>query len=51
MIRGLEKHKGLAPLDAYSLASLAMDARLGRLASDEKHVHCLTPKSLWVPHG
>jgi acetamidase/formamidase len=51
MIRGLEKHKGLAPLDAYSLASLAMDARLGRLSSDEKHVHCLTPKSLWVPHG
>ena len=48
MIQAIQKHKGLAPLDAYSLSSLAMDARVGVVTPDEKHIHCLMPKSLWV---
>jgi acetamidase/formamidase len=48
MIETLQKDKGLAPLDAYSLASLAMDARIGLATQDEKHIHCLMPKALWM---
>ena len=48
MIETLRDHRQLAPLDAYSLASLAMDSRIGLITPDEKHIHCLVPKSLWV---
>jgi acetamidase/formamidase len=48
MIERLQKDKGLTKLDAYALASMAMDCRLGRPSGAEKEVHCLTPKSLWV---
>ena len=44
MIELLQKQKGLSKLDAYSLASMVMDCRLGL----EKSVHCLVPKSTWV---
>jgi hypothetical protein len=36
-------------LDAYGLASIAMDCRLAPpAAGDEKSVHCLMPKSVFV---
>lgn len=47
MIRFLEEKKGIARLDAYGLASVAMDCRLGDVWGAEKNVHCLIPKSLW----
>ena len=46
MIKFLEG-KGIARLDAYGLASVAMDCRLGDVSGAEKNVHCLVPKSLW----
>ena len=48
MIDKLAKDKGLTRLDAYALASMAMDCRLGKPSGSEKEVHCLVPKSLWV---
>lgn len=48
MIESLQERRSLRPLDAYALASLAMDARIGRLEPGASHVHCLLPKSLWV---
>jgi acetamidase/formamidase len=47
MIRFLEEKKGIARLDAYGLASVAMDCRLGDVWGAEKNVHCLVPKSIW----
>ena len=35
-------------LDAYSLASIAMDCRIGEMEAVEKGVHCLVSKALWV---
>ncbi len=46
MIKLLES-KGIARLDAYGLASVAMDCRVGDMTGDVKNVHCLMPKSLW----
>ena len=46
MIRLLES-KGIARLDAYGLASVAMDCRVGDMTGDVKNVHCVMPKSLW----
>jgi acetamidase/formamidase len=48
MINKLTQEKHLTRLDSYALASMAMDCRLGRPAGNEKEVHCLVPKSLWV---
>jgi len=48
MISLLEEKKGLSRLDAYGLASLAMDCRLGDTSDAKKSVHCLMPKSLWT---
>jgi acetamidase/formamidase len=48
MIKWLEANKGIARLDAYGLASAAMDCRLGDVSGAEKNVHCVMPKSLWV---
>jgi acetamidase/formamidase len=49
MINLMEKDKKLSRLDAYALASMVMDCRLAKPAGDEKAVHCLVPKSTWVP--
>ena len=46
MIKLIES-KGIARLDAYGLASVAMDCRVGDMTGDVKNVHCLLPKSLW----
>ena len=48
MIKRLEGEKGIARLDAYGLASAAMDCRVGTVSGTDKKVHCLIPKSLWV---
>jgi acetamidase/formamidase len=48
MIQFLEQKKAIARLDAYGLASVAMDCRVGDVWGAEKNVHCLIPKSLWV---
>jgi acetamidase/formamidase len=48
MIELLQKQKSLSRLDAYSLASMTMDCRVGEMDAPEKGVHCLVPKTLWV---
>jgi acetamidase/formamidase len=48
MIKWLESNKKIARLDAYGLASVAMDCRVGAISDTEKNVHCLMPKSVWV---
>ena len=47
MFKFLETEKKVARLDAYALASVAMDCRVGAISDAEKNVHCLMPKSLW----
>jgi acetamidase/formamidase len=47
MIKWLESEKKIARLDAYGLASVAMDCRVGAISDTEKNVHCLMPKSIW----
>ena len=48
MIKLLEREKKIARLDAYALASMAMDCRVGTISDAEKNVHCLMPKSIWT---
>ena len=48
MIKWLENEKKIARLDAYGLASVAMDCRVGVISDTEKNVHCLLPKSIFV---
>jgi acetamidase/formamidase len=48
MIKWLESEKKIARLDAYGLASVAMDCRVGAVSDSEKNVHCLLPKSVFV---
>ena len=48
MIEGLVRKRGLTRLDAYSLASVAMDCRIAPHRDGDKEVHCTVPKSLWV---
>jgi acetamidase/formamidase len=51
MIKLLETEKKIARLDAYGLASAAMDCRVGAISATEKNVHCLVSKSLWTEPG
>jgi acetamidase/formamidase len=48
MIKLLESEKKIARLDAYGLASVAMDCRVGAVSDTEKNVHCVIPKSIFV---
>jgi acetamidase/formamidase len=48
MIKWLEANKKIARLDAYGLASVAMDCRVGTISDTEKNVHCLMPKSIFT---
>ena len=48
MINTLVQEKGLSRLDAYALASMAMDCRIAPPRGPEKQVHCMVAKSLWV---
>src|SRR5262245_13782584 len=47
MIKFLENEKKIARLDAYGLASVAMDCRVGAISDAEKNVYCVIPKSIW----
>jgi acetamidase/formamidase len=51
MIKLLETEKKIARLDAYGLASVAMDCRVGAISDTEKNVHCLLPKSIFVANA
>ena len=51
MIRWLEAGKNIARLDAYGLASVAMDCRVGAVSDIEKNIHCLMPKNIWVANA
>jgi acetamidase/formamidase len=51
MIKLLEAEKKIARLDAYGLASVAMDCRVGAISDTEKNVHCVIPKSIWVANA
>jgi acetamidase/formamidase len=49
MINLLQETRKLSRLDAYGLASIAMDCRIAPpAAGNEKTVHCLLPKSTFV---
>lgn len=48
MIERIAELKKLPMLDSYALASLAMDARIGRIEPGAKTIHNLMPRSLWV---
>lgn len=48
MIKLLQDKKGLSRLDAYGLASAAMDCRVGAVSDANKAVHCVMPKNMWV---
>jgi acetamidase/formamidase len=48
MMKWLETEKKIARLDAYGLASVAMDCRVGAISEGEKNVHCLLPKSIFA---
>jgi acetamidase/formamidase len=48
MIKWLESDKKIARLDAYGLASVAMDCRVGAISDGEKNIHCLMPKTIFV---
>ena len=48
MINLLQEKKKLSRLDAYGLASVAMDCRVGEITPAAKSIHCVMPKSLWV---
>lgn len=47
MVELLQKKKGIERHDAYGLASVAMDCRIGAVSDSSKNVHCLLAKSLW----
>jgi acetamidase/formamidase len=47
MIELLQKQRGLTRLDAYGLASAAMDCRVGDMSGAEKNIHCVLAKNMW----
>ena len=51
MILLLEEKKGIDRHDAYGLASVGMDCRLGAMSDAVKNVHCVMPKSFWKKPG
>lgn len=48
MLNKIVATKKLSRIDAYTLASLAMDCRIGPHLSGDKEIHCMMAKSLWV---
>ena len=48
MINALVEKKKLTRLDAYALASMTMDCRIGPHKAGDKEVHCVVPKDLWT---
>jgi acetamidase/formamidase len=47
MINLISEKRQIDRLDAYGLASVAMDCRIAPPIGNEVAVHCLTSKSLW----
>jgi acetamidase/formamidase len=47
MIKLLGELRGLAPVDAYALCSLAVDLRITQLVDGNKGVHAMAPKTLF----
>lgn len=47
MIALLGEKRGLAPVDAYALCSLAIDLRVTQLVDGNKGVHAMAPKALF----
>lgn len=48
MVEALQSKQKLSRLDAYGVASIAMDCRVAPHASGPKTVHCMTPKSIFT---
>jgi len=48
MLAKLEGEKGLKRLDAYGLASVSMDCRVGEMIANDKSISCLMAKNMWV---
>lgn len=48
MLAKLENEKGLKRLDAYGLASISMDCRVGEMLAPQKSLSCVMAKSMWV---
>ncbi|OGT38176.1 MAG: amidase [Gammaproteobacteria bacterium RIFCSPHIGHO2_12_FULL_38_14] len=48
MLNKIVSEKKLSRIDAYTLASFAMDCRIGRPVSNMKAVHCMMAKNLWT---
>ena len=48
MIKLLQEKRQLSRLDAYGLASAAMDCRLVDVSAASKAIHCAMPKNLWL---
>lgn len=48
MINKIVEEKKLSRVDAYTLASFAMDCRIAPYTSGDKEVHCMMAKNLWV---
>jgi len=48
MLTKLMQAKKMNSVDAYMLASFAMDCRISPYTQGDKEVHCMMPKNLWV---
>ena len=48
MIKLLGEKRGLSPVDAYALCSLAVDLRVTQLVDGNKGVHAMAPKALFA---
>ncbi len=48
MIEQIAERKNMTLMEAYSLMSLTMDARLGQIGEATRSVHCLVPKDIWA---
>jgi hypothetical protein len=48
MLNKIVEIKKLSRIDAYTLASFAMDCRIAPYQSGDKEVYCMMAKSLWV---
>lgn len=48
MVDKIVAQRNLTALDAYSLASITMDCRIGLYKGGDKEISCMMPKSLWV---
>ncbi len=45
----LVKQKGLDPYEAYALTAVAADCRVSQVVDIRKGIHCMIPKSIFVP--